>query len=157
LLKHGSIILVIAITFLSMPTFADEEIKAPEETKKTSIGKDIILPALGIEAMISVMSIWAVESPDTFIASMIVFPPLVGEYKETWPMILAFETMALYNLSIDHDQETENNIFVNNVIGWHVTLSLAAGAMYYIHKNDDLSVAYLPVHDGGYLTMKYSF
>lgn len=148
-------LVLITALFLPISSFAEVEVISDEGMDDTSITEGLILPFLGIEAMFSLMSLWAINDPETFNVSMLVFPPLAGADSKTWPMPVAFMSMALYNDSLDHENMSRDELFKKNMIGWHVAMSISMVTTYFLHEN--LSVSFLPVYNGGHLAMKYNF
>ncbi|MFV1983846.1 MAG: hypothetical protein ACC657_09945 [Thiohalomonadales bacterium] len=78
-------------------------------------------------------------------------------------MVGLFETIALYNISIDKNQITKDDIFRNNMIAWNVSFGVILAVDFFTkkkEKNDikesNFAFRFKPVKNGGQLSFKYN-
>src|SRR6266849_6561533 len=88
------------------------------------------------EGLVAAMSRWAARDPvDVGVITALTTPlaSVLGpgrQHSMTSRIIEigAFETLSLYNLSVDKDKKSEREIFRANVIGWHAAAGIGWAA-----------------------------
>ncbi len=119
------------------------------------------------EGLIAVMSRWAARDPvDVGVITALTAPfaPAANSRGHSMTSMFiqigAFETLALYNLSVDKDKKSEREIFRANVIGWNAAAGITwAGQRFFGRSgySKNLSLMYVPEASGGRLLLSYKF
>ena len=76
-----------------------------------------------------------------------------------WVALIAAESIAIYNLSIDADEKSQGEIFKSNMIAWNLFLgSIFISEHLTKDMSDDKSISLLPTKDmGAQLVFNYKF
>jgi hypothetical protein len=114
-----------------------------------------------LEALIGANSWMASEEPQVYGALGAILFPMVGcEYargKSCTTNLIAVESLAIYNLSINPDKKSKNEIFKDNMIGWHLVM-LTMGTTLYLDEKKSKKINLVPLPDGGgSLSFHYNF
>jgi hypothetical protein len=71
--------------------------------------------------------------------------------------LIAAESIAIYNMSIDENKNSKSEIFKNNMIAWHVFAAVGGVASYFI-DDEDIKLSFKPsMNSGGNLVFNYRF
>ncbi len=148
------------ILILSFCAHADESIDIELQNNKMHP----ITMFLLMEGMLGVNAWLASENPHAYGAvGALLFPVAAGEGSksetETWVGIIGAESIAVYNLSIDEDEKSKNEIFKSNMIAWHLFAGVLITTKYIIGDNDgSKSLSINPTRNGGVqLVYNYKF
>ena len=115
------------------------------------------------EGLIALNAWMASEAPAVYGGlGVLLFPFAGGEHSSSeltyWTGLVAAESLAIYNISIDGDGKSKSEIFKDNMVGWHLFV-LAVGVSSYIDskldKNENIIIE--PEKDGMTLTYEYAF
>lgn len=77
-----------------------------------------------------------------------------------WVDLAALETLAIGNIAIDKDAVSGRDVFIGNVIGWHLVAAVMGLTSYFTErssKHDGLSLAVAPGYRGAGLALSYRF
>ena len=151
-----NIFLVGILCFISVSTYSEEAKKDEKEPK-------YIFGLVVFEALIGVNAWMASESPSVYGGAAALLFPLAGGSENTgkityWSGLVAAESLAVYNLSLNEDEYTKSEIFKNNMIAWHVFAGVvvAAGLVENKFFNKD-TVTFIPDRNGGHIAFSYKY
>jgi len=156
-MKFKMILLYLALLFANQTVVADET----SQTQGLTTWKQILL----MEGLFSVNSYWASKTPHTFGAVAVIASPFAMQDSKKsrstgWFTFGLFESLAIYNLSINEDKKSEREIFTNNMIGWQVFVGLIFAKAYFSGELDETattSLVYVPMSDGAQILYRYNF
>ncbi|WP_157726666.1 hypothetical protein [Thalassotalea crassostreae] len=135
--------LFLVLLFFSTNIIAEEnpDVK-PQETEITP------LMIIGVEALFAVNSWMASEDPHTYGGAAALLFPIAGCNELYCSNLIAAESLALYNLSIDDDKTSKSEIFKNNMIAWHIFAGVV-GLSEYLIEDKDIKLSFQPISTGG--------
>jgi hypothetical protein len=142
---------IFLFVFLSVGT-----VKANESQEQKKIEPNPFYMFHSAEALFAVNAWMASEDPNAYGAIGALVFPIAGCNVKYCLDLAAFETVAIYNLSIDPDEMSKSEIFKNNIIAWH----LAAGFTMlsaHIFEDKGYKLNFIPTFDGGGIQFKYNF
>jgi hypothetical protein len=176
-MKLFNILILLIIVSVSTNGYAEiteppkENLSAeqPKEIKNTDIPKEnngtATMLLIG-EALFALNAGMAALSPKAYgIVGAIVFPIGAANGSATsettrWVGLAAAESIAVYNLTINENRKSKGEIFVENMIAWHIftgivflTNSLTSD----LKKSTNASLDYVPVKNGGGLMLSKRF
>lgn len=118
-----------------------------------------IHPVWGVlimEGFVVANSIWASNKPAEFGTALALLSPIAGCSSHYCMGLIAAESIALYNLTVDTETTSKDEILRNNIIAWH----LMAGAVMltgYLIDEPDVKLGFYPIIDGAGLQFSYVF
>lgn len=119
-----------------------------------------VVTFVALEALIGVNAWMASEEPQAYGALGAIFFPIAGcEYargKSCTTNLIAVESLAVYNLSIDPDKKSKSEIFKDNMLAWHLVM-LTIGTTFYLDEKKSKKINLTPLPDGGSLSFHYDF
>jgi hypothetical protein len=98
------------------------------QSENTLIENDeisLVNKILIVEGLFLLNSWMASQSPNTYGGfAALLFPLGAGEGNGSattkWVGFIGAESIAIYNLKLDEDKVSKNDVFKNNIIGWHI-------------------------------------
>jgi len=118
------------------------------------------------EALVAVNAGLAAAEPRGYgVIAAILFPIAAASYEDAssttrWVGLATAEGIAVYDIAVNTDRITDQQIFVANVIGWHVLAAAVFTTKHFTqsqHPDAKTSLRYEPSRDGGMLTVSYRF
>lgn len=154
-MPYKSILYVYFLLLSSICNATDIDIKTEEKDFNP------IATFAALEALIGVNAWMASEEPQVYGALGALLFPMAGcEYTQGQGCVsnlIAVESLAIYNLSINPDTKSKHEIFKDNMIGWHLVM-LTVGTNFYLDKKKSKKINLTPLPDGGgSLSFHYDF
>ena len=158
LMNRLAIILFIVISTFSQNYAHSDENEYTEADLKNSITFTTIL---GAQVLFFIHSENCSSIPNTCGGITAIATPLLASMSDNissagWAAIIGIEALSAYNLSVDEDNKSKNDLLVNNMIA----LNLIAGISYYLLDDFDTkgTVSLQPILTGGaQLVFNYKF
>ena len=136
-------------------------------SKKFGIA-DYVAYGLLFEGIIGLNSYLASLDPDVYgTAGLILFPlgavngPSGNNSRAAfWTVLGLAESLALYNILLDEDRMSKEDIFKANVIGWHIIIGTGALTQLIFGGEEtekSVSLNLIPIKNGGRMTLVYNF
>ncbi|WP_086482090.1 hypothetical protein [Oceanospirillum sanctuarii] len=130
------------------------------EQNELTVGETLFYIGLA-EGLIATNAWLASESPNTYgVVAALLFP--LGAVNSTsdhqfWGSLLIGESIAFYNISLDEDKVSKDEVFTNNMIAWHLAI-VGLAAIDWMSDDEPPSLFMQPTLDGGaLLTYKVRF
>ncbi len=154
--------LSIALIFYSLFTinvnaydgFLDEDSEKVETSKIAPYAK-IVGGVLIFEVLISINAIMASEYPSEYGGLLVLMAPLIAVDNDfgtasKWVTFAELEFLGIYNINITASKTTKNEIFINNMIAWHVWVASTATVEYFTGGFDKKTeIGLMPYSDDG--------
>jgi len=134
---------------------------ADESTGKPSKLSEGVLVGAGSLASVILASKWASRSPETFGTTFALFAPIATSseagYRDSWPVLLFFESLAIYNIAAARNDVPEDELYRNNLGMWGLFLLVGFSVSMFEAEDDELALSFYPRGDGGMISVGYRF
>ncbi len=125
--------------------------------------KDYILAISLIEGSTLLLSWAASAEPDITGGILVLTAPISVGMSSSGKMgaditnLVAIESLAIYNLTLDRNKKSKSDIFIENMIGWHIVYATFAISEYiFDDPNESLSIRSIS-SEGIEVAYNYSF
>lgn len=112
------------------------------------------------EVLLATNAWMAAESPNAYgVLGALVFPIAgCGDSNKITcgTTLIGFESLAIYNISIDKNKKSKNKIFKENMIAWHIVIGLVTFTEY-LTEDKTTELSFKPAPNGGQLQFTYRF
>lgn len=156
--------LLLLLLGLNMPALGSEEpgynSEPPRQNGNDLTAGETLFYIAVIEGVVATNAWLASDSPQTYgVAAALLFPLgaiNAANDRQFWTSILMAESIAFYNLSLDEDELSDDDVFRNNMIAWHLIM---AGLVVteWIATDKAPSLLMQPLSDGAKLTYEFRF
>ena len=135
--------LLLALPPLISSVFAGEEVQTEKKYPLHPAWEVLI-----VEGLIVANSWMASQAPGAYGAGAALLFPLNGCNYSYCADLIAAESIALYNLTLDENETSKGEIFKNNMIAWHVFAATGLLFNYFI-DDSDAKLGFQPIETGG--------
>jgi hypothetical protein len=154
--------LAAALCCFANPASAEDPPAAEEKRFIQTVPGAILLA----ETLFAANAGMATLDPQAYGVLVALFSPLgaaetKGSTTTRWVALAAAEGLAAYNIAgLDKDEDTDKEIFVANMIAWHV-FAAAVGTTAWLkgdlEESKKVTLSYAPVSGGGLIRIGYAF
>ena len=164
---------ILVCSCLALSAHANEEDPVPVDDSKPIDAKksqiewtplEIAGAALLFEGAMALNAKMAASNPHVYGYAGLLLFPLGSDNRMSeasfWALMVGAESLAIYNIRIDEEKMTKNEIFRANMIGWHALMLVGGITGYFagdFSKDKKVSLNYLPEPQGGKLLLSFRF